>query len=327
MQTKPFFHIKALALAVTASFLLVACGKGEAPDVVLKKFKQQIVEINSGNLTFDANVTGSQDSDSVNFSSKVDVRFNRKDLNLRKSDVSIALNGNLNVGGKALEGDMQFNFRNLAQDYYIQLIKLTSTDPSVVAAKDLIAKYEGQWLHVSKDFIPEDIRKLEEKDEAALAKEEQLKQLFVESDLFTVTQDLGEETINGSKAHHYQIAFTEQGVKDYMTRVAQIDGRELTTAEIDEAAKIVAYFQSTDLWIGSKDYSLYKATTVLNGQAINPDAGDMTISIDFTGADYNEDVEVEVPADSREFNPIEVLMGLSQVAPQDGAMEDEAAAE
>jgi len=320
MKIKSIFRVKTLALTLTASLFLVACGAGEPPDQVIKKFKQQVVDINSGNLSFDANVSGSQDSDSVNFSSTVDLHFDRQDAKLRKSDVSVALKGNLNVGGKALEGDMQFNFRNLAQDYYLQLIKLTSSDPSVVAAKDLIAQYEGQWLHVSKDFIPEDIRKLDEKDDATLAKEEKLKQLFVGSDIITVTQDLGEETINGSKAHHYQIAFSETGVKDYMAKVAQIDGRELTTAEIDEAAKIVAYFQSIDLWIGSKDYYLYKATTVLNGKAINPDASDMTITVDFTGADYNQNIAVDVPADSREFNPIEVLMGLSQVAPAEDAV-------
>ena len=316
---KDVFRLKVLVIGLCATLLLAACGSsGEDPAQVIKKFKQQSTDIHSGTMTFDVDVSGADGEDKVDFSSQMDVRFNRLDENLKKSDVNVALNGNLSVGGQALDGTLDFNFRNLAEDYYLQLNKLESSDPSITSAQPLISQYLGQWLHIAKDFIPADIRKIQEKDEATLAKEEELKKLFVDTDIFVVVDDMGEDSISGKKSHHYRLELSEAGVKDYIAKVAQIDERPLTDAEIDEAARIVSYFESIDFWIGSKDYYLYKASAVLDGKALNPDAGDMTITVDFTGADYNEDISVEVPADSREFNPVEILMGLSQIAPPEG---------
>ena len=115
------------------------------------------------------------------------------------------------------------------------------------------------------------------------------------------------EKVNGYKAYHYGIQLNPEGVRDYVRKVAMVDGRELTDAEVEDSVKISSALTDVQLWIGIDDYYLYKASvSFAGGSASNTD---IKADITMDGNAYNEDVTVQKPEGFEEFNPLELLMG------------------
>ena len=293
-------------------FTLTACDDvSETPEEVLQNFKQEVTEIKSADISGEVSMKGSDGEDMIDFTSDMNLKFDRRDMEDRKTDVMISMSGAMKAAENAFDGDLDLSIRTLNDKYYIRLGKLESTSEGMQAIQPVLEDYIGKWLHISDDFIPENIRQIEQKDEETLAKEKQLKQLFVDTDLFTVSQEYGVESVNGKKAYHYGIQFDENGVKDYVRKAATIDGRELTDEEIEEASKIVSYIDNAELWIGVDDYYLYKAVVNLIGGFSEEDEVDMNVDILFEGSDYNKSIKVSAPGDAEEFNPLELLMAYS----------------
>jgi hypothetical protein len=314
MKIKKFFFIKTFVLFGLSLLLLASCGKPtESPEDVIQKFKEQATEINSGDISADVTMKGTDAEDAIDFTANANFKFDRNDPEDKKADIKFALSGMLKTAQQSLDGEVDFNLRTIASDYYILLDKLDFSSEQMKSLEPILEKYIGNWLHVSDEFIPENVRQMQEKDEATLAKEKQLKQLFVDTDLFTVTKEYGVENVNGQKAYHYGIQFDENGVQDYVRKAAVIDGRELEEDDIKESSKIVSYVESADIWIGASDYYLYKATAHLTGGFTETEA-DMSIDVTVEGSDYNRPVKITAPADSEEFNPLELLMAYSTLS-------------
>ena len=190
----------------------------------------------------------------------------------------------------------------------------------------LIDMYKGKWLRIAEDFIPEDIRNLQDEDEATKLKQEQLKDLFLKTALFDVVKEYGIEKYNGQNVYHYGIRPNIEGFKDYMTKAAIIDGRELTAQEVEEAVKVLDYIKNAELYIDSDDYYVLKSVLTFSGAALseeNPNA-DLGIEIVIEGSDYNKAVSVKAPEGAEDFNPLNLMMGLGALAPapEDDTMAD-----
>ncbi len=311
MNIKKLFKIFA---AVTLSTLfLTSCGGGdESPEEVIEKFKENVTEIESGDVSAELIMKGVDDEDIIDFSSDIFIKFDRHDFEDRKADVNVILGGVMQTEGQTFEGDVDFSIRSLADQYYLRLDELKVTGETLKQFEPMIEKYLDKWLLVDSNFIPEDIRQLQQKDEETLAKEEQLKQLFIKSKLFYVDREYGIETVNGEKVYHYGIKFDSDGVKEYLRKAAVIDGRALTETEVEEAAKIASYITNAELWIGVDDYFLYKGVADLTGGVVEEDV-DMEINISMEGKDYNKDIDIMAPEDAENFNPLELLMAYSTV--------------
>ena len=330
MKTKNF--LKIFAVLGFSILMFTSCGgKGESPEQVIENFKTNLTEIKSGDISTEVVMTGTDAQDAIDFTADMDIKFDRNDLEDRKADVNITLSGFMKAGDKSLEGDVDFTIRTFADNFYIRLDTLDSSDEGIAKFQPYISKYIGKWLHVASDFIPENIRELQQKDEATLEKERQLKELFVTTDLFMVTKEYGFETVNGTKVYHYGVQFSEEGVKDYIRKAAIIDGRELTDAEIEEASKIISYVSNAELWIGARDYYLYKAAIYMTGGVMAESDADMSINVTIEGTDYNKTIKITEPEDTEEFNPLELLMAFSTFSMEmdeadtldDGMMMDE----
>jgi hypothetical protein len=314
MKNKRFFIFKVFALFCLCALVLASCGKAtEAPEDVIQKFKEEATQINSADISTEVVVNGTDNQDTIDATANVGAKFNIKDPENKKADIKIALGGIMKTAEQSLDGNVDINIRTIGGKYYILLSKFESSSESMKAVQTVLGGYIGKWLHVVDEAIPESIRQVQKKDEATLAKEKQLKQLFIDTNLLTVTKEYGVETVNGQKVYHYGVQLNQDGVKEYIRKSAVIDGRELTDTEIEDASKISSYVTSAELWIGVKDYYLYKATANLIGPVTNKEAN-MTVAITAEGSDYNNDINVDVPSDAQEFNPIELLMAYSTAA-------------
>ncbi|MBU0578217.1 hypothetical protein KJ742_05535 [Patescibacteria group bacterium] len=324
MKFKNIISLKVFVLLGISLSLLTSCGVKESPEQVIENFKQQISEVQSAVITSEVVMTGVDDEDSVDFTADIDFQFDRSDETNRKSDINVVMGGMMTAADKVLEGDLDFNIRTLGENYYVQLNELESSDETIQSIQPFLAIYIGKWLHIADDFIPENIRELQQKSEETLTKEAQVKELFITTNLFDVTKDYGVETINGKKVYHFGVQFNEAGIQDYIRKAAVIDGRELTEAEVAEASKIASYITDAQLWIGTKDYYLYKASASMTGGAIQSNV-DMNIDIVIEAANYNKSINIEAPEDAQEFNPLELLMGFSTATMDmnDGLVEDD----
>jgi hypothetical protein len=311
MRTNKSFIFKVFALFCLSAVLLASCGQPkESPDQVIQKFKQQVVDIKSADLSGQIAMNGTNAQDTIDFTADANFKFDRRDEEARKADIKVALSGMMKTADQSLDGDIDVSLKSVDDNYYIKLDKLESTSEAMKQIEPVIKDYIGKWQHVANDFIPENVRKLQQKDEATLLREKQLKELFVSTNLFTVTKEYGIENVVGHKTYHYGIKFNEEGVKEYIRGAAIIDGRELTDAEVQDASKIASYVENAELWIGVKDYYLYKAVASLTSGTAEPDS-DMGLNITMEGADYNKSIEIEAPGDAAEFNPLDLLMAYS----------------
>jgi hypothetical protein len=314
MKTNKSFLFKILPLFFFSLFVLTSCGQpSESPESVIQKFKEQAIKVNSGDISAEMKMKGEDKTDVMDFTATADFKFDRSDQKNSKTDTKVAFNGALKAADQSLDGDVAFNVRTVNNGYYIFLDKLNSTSEQVKQIKTVLDKYMGKWLRISDSFIPENLRQPEEKDEATLAKEEQLKRLFVDTDLFIVAKEYGVESVNGQKTYHYGIQFNENGVQDYLRKIAALDNREVSDDDLKEATKIISYVKSAELWIGVKDYYPYKAVIALTGGLTENDTN-MTVDIAMNGSDYNNSVNITAPENAEEFNPLEVFMAYGAVS-------------
>ena len=190
MNIKKLF--KVFAAVALSSLFLASCGGGnESPEQVIEKFKENVTEIESGDISAEVIIKGVDNEDTIDFSADISVRFDRKVLEERKADINIVLGGIMQTADKMFEGNADFSLRTLADQYYIRLDELKTTDASMQQILQIVENYVGKWLYIDSDFIPENIRQLQQEDEETLKKEEQLKQLFVKSKIFYVDKEYG----------------------------------------------------------------------------------------------------------------------------------------
>ena len=311
MRTNKLFIFKVFALFCLSAVLLASCGQPkESPDQVIQKFKQQVIDIKSGDISAEMAMNGTNAQDAIDFTADMNFKFDRRDTEARKADIKVAVSGMMKTADQSLDGDLDVSLKTVDDNYYIKLDKLESTSEAMKQIEPVLKDYIGKWQHVANDFIPENVRKLQQKDEDTLLREKQLKDLFVNTNLFSVTKEYGIENVAGHKVYHYGVKFNEEGVKEYIRGAAIIDGRELTDAEVQEASKMASYVENAELWIGVKDYYLYKAVVSLSGGLADP-SSDMGVNITVEGADYNKTVDIEAPKDAAEFNPLDLLMAYS----------------
>ena len=315
MKNPFFFVTKCLVLTIVSLFLLNACGdKLESPETVMKKAKEAITDVESGRIQAKADAEGQNGEDDLLFEGEMALAFDAQDEEDKKLDMHVMLSGDMRAAEKALSGEFDLDFVTVAKEYYLKLNKLSSSDESLTSMQPLIDAYQGKWLKIADDFIPEDIRELQQEDEETKLKKEQLEELFRETTLFDVVKEYGLEKYNGEKAYHYGIRPNVEGFKDYMVKAAIIDGRELTTQEVEEAVQVLSYVKNAELYIDADDYYVLKAVLVFAGEALSGETeGSLEVKIVIEGSDYNKAVPVKAPEGAEDFNPLTLMMGFSGV--------------
>ena len=308
--------LKRIAWASVSLLLLTACGgiKAEAPKDVIQKFKEAATKIEAADFAVDATMVTPDGKDSMNVKMGLQAKIDRREGMDRKADLRIKLDGTLVAAGKTLSGALDFGLLTLGENFYFNVMKLDSSDPAMATYKQVIEKYQGKWQHIPSDFIPESMKKFQEKDEKAIERSDKLKALFVSTDLFEVNKEFGVESLDGKKVYHYGVKLSEAGLRDYVRKAAQVDGRELSEAEVEQSAELAKALTNCELWIGMKDYLLYKGSLALSGQ--NPEGGlksDMKMS--FIGNGYNKELGIAAPENPSEFNPISLMMELQLLNP------------
>ena len=303
-------HFKLFLLIPALLVFLTGCGASEEPaENVLQKFKENVVEVKSADMNIQVGVEGQEENEALNLDGTISLQVDRHNEEASKFALNLNLSGGMSAQEGDFSGDLNLDLRTVAKEVYFRLVTLNlENNEEFSQIAPLIQAYTGKWLHVGKDFIPEDLQGLQEKDAETLAKEERLKDLFVETHLLDVTKDYGIETVNGKKVYHYALAFNPEGVREYVTKAALIEGEEMAQEDLSEIGKIADYIDSMEMWIGQEDYNLYKMETRLEGP-VTQAGGQVSIEVTLEGAGYNEDLAISAPEEFDEFDPLQLLMG------------------
>lgn len=301
---------KVLVLFLLSIVTLTACGKSETEpaEQVIQKFKENVKEIEAAEFSASLKLSGQETEDNVDLSIAADVKIDRTDDTELKADLSLEVEGSFAAGDQILNGSAAIKIVTIGKEFYFNLESLDTNDPKFEFIKPMIETYQKKWLQVPSDFLPPEIRQLQEKDEDALAKEEAMKDLFVDTKLFEVSKEFGAETLNGVKVNHYGLKPDKEGFRTYLRKAAVINESEVTDAELEEFTSFVDGIKSIEVWIGAKDYYLYKA--IANILDENTDQGTQAnVSITFAAKSYNQDLKIEAPEGAEEFNPLSLLLG------------------
>ncbi len=293
-------------------FILTACGGGDtskSPEEVIQNWKASIEETHSIDMEIDMNMKGQDSEDNIDFTLNADAKVDRRKDAEPEMDIALKINGSLNASGQVWDGDLKAQLKTLGQNFYFKVDELDSNDPSIEQAKAMIEPYKGKWQHLASDFVPEGLRGLQEKDAETLQLEADLKNLFVNTKIFDVTKEYGVEKLNGNNVYHYGVKINKEGAADYVRKASRLTGEELTDAEVIEAIAFADSVTNMELWIGTKDYYLYKGVLALSGGAVEGGA-ESEISLTYTANSYNQDLGIEAPADFDEFNPLTLFMQM-----------------
>jgi hypothetical protein len=303
-----------LVLAVVSLLTLSACNKDmESPKAVMQKAKEAIVDVRSGQVQFTASMQGNNGEGDLVFSGALDLAFDKSDESDAKADLHVDLSGNIQAAEQNLDGDLDFNFITVGNEYYVRVNEFQTNDQSLQPIVPFINLYADKWLRIDEEIIPQNIRELQGQDQAMELKRQQLEGLFIDTELFTVSKEYGVEKLNGRRVYHYGLQVNMDGFRDYVSRAAVIDGRELTMQEVEEAIQVLSYLRDAELYIDAENYYILKSVFRFSGEALAEESANLDVEIVVEGSDFNKSVRVEAPEDAEDFNPLNLFMGLGGI--------------
>ncbi|HRH23460.1 MAG TPA: hypothetical protein PK295_02425 [Candidatus Magasanikbacteria bacterium] len=134
---------------------------------------------------------------------------------------------------------------------------------------------------------------------------EEVKDIISGGKYFQVSEDLGEESLGGISTHHYKVTLNEAEVMRVARAVStEVNGK---APSINDEKKMNEFFaraemSDAEVWVGTKDYYLYKTkfgVTVAKSDA-EPSSG--TIAVELELRNFNEKVTVEAPTGAKTMN-------------------------
>lgn len=304
---------KIIALFGISLFILTACGgddSSKSPEQVLQSWKATIKDTQSVDMGVDMRMKGKDSGDNIDFNLNAKAKLDRRKDAEAKMDVALNLAGDLNASAQQWSGNLKAQIRTIGENFYFKVDEIDATDPNVEQIKTLLEPYKGKWQHLASDFVPESIRGLQEKDAEALQLESDLKDLFVNTKIFNVTKEYGIEKLNGNNVYHYGVKVSKEGAAEYVRKASSLTGEELTDAEVKDAVTFADSITGMELWIGTKDYYLYKGVLTLSGDSTIEGEADSEIILTYSANSYNQNLNVETPSDFDEFNPLTLFMQM-----------------
>ncbi|MDH5596851.1 MAG: hypothetical protein OEY44_01995, partial [Candidatus Peregrinibacteria bacterium] len=286
---------KITSLSLGAALLMLGCGKSmESPEMVLQKSREALISIESGDVGASIKVQGASVEDQLGFEAALDIAFDKSDISDVAVDLSLDVKGLMKTDEKTLDGALNMDFIKVGNGYFLKLNTVESSDVGFSQIKPFIDLYVGKWLKLDEAIIPPDLAGLAEMDEEMLAKKTQMEELFVETNLFTVTKEYGVEQLAGNDVYHYGVSPDINAFKTYAVGMARIKGDEMTTQEIESSIAVLNYLENAELYIDRDDYYVRKAVFDFKGASVNGEA-DLNVSLIIEGDKYDQDVQLKAP--------------------------------
>lgn len=304
-----------LVLGAVVLFGATGC-LDKSPEKVIEKMMKKMADFDSANVDLRVGLNGQfpqlseLDGTAALESSTVFVNF-KGDIDLESEEnVQYHLIGD--ISNKMNDSEMQVAGELLSKggDLYIKL----SETPSVQMF-DLSA-LKGLWYKFDLNSFKVQTEQTDAEQELSRSQIKKMQKLLANTEFFRVVKDNGEEALDGIATYHYEVKVNQSELEKFFREANKIvEGRELTQIEEQEMNDNLQKLSEIDgdLWIGKKDYMLYRVE--LSGQSETEENGVTRYDIAINLRNFGKKVEINKPSDVREFDM------MSLFAPQFGDME------
>ena len=189
-------------------------------------------------------------------------------------------------------------------------------------------KFIGQWLKIDKKTA-ESLGSGTATNQPELPKEKQekikkeLESLFKKKKIYNA-KEMPDEKVNGKKAYHYILSLDREKIKEIIPELFGImkessegsskDALEkLGTADMEKLTQSIDQFLDkingldVDVWIGKKDYLLYrvKADKEIDASVLKEGAnGKLAINFDLKLSKFSQPIKIEAPKKFLDLNDI-----------------------
>ncbi|KKQ76313.1 MAG: hypothetical protein US98_C0041G0002 [Parcubacteria group bacterium GW2011_GWC1_38_6] len=240
-------------------------------------------------------------------SSNINIFIENQEKNSLSADIKVDSDGREGTNKQSLTFTVSIEQKNnsvsisgesliIGEDGYIRINDI----PLMLSS--FLGPIQGQWFKYSQDADVNDSNK---------KSFEQLQKIFGDSQWYIVEKALSDEAVNGVKTYHYLTSLNQQAIensfadflKEYQGEISnnspleQVDFQEISSSIMDDILKQAGDIKA-EVWIGKKDFYLYKIRTekVLNLGSLNfpgRNIADLDIEINFSR--FNEEFTIESP--------------------------------
>ncbi len=199
-----------------------------------------------------------------------------------------------------------------------------------------LSQIKNQWIKIDQDSmmkmtkeiagkkwtpeIEKDYEKQSEKQKA-LQKElqEKIKKMLKGKELFVIKKEFPDEKIGNVMAYHYLVALNKEGILKVVSEMAKILEetmiKEYGTAPIfreeEFKEKLNEFLEKVgeirgEVWIGKKDYLLYrvKGKKDIDLSKLSEEGGSISIGLNLEYSEFNKPVKIEPPSEYKGINEV-----------------------
>jgi hypothetical protein len=305
--------LKKSGVLVLSAVLLSSCslfGGGVAPEQNVRSMQSKLWgrEIKSGNTTgtiavdmTSPNATTGK-AEEVKFSVAANGDFDIATKGDEKLQANLKFDMNTTApDGTAVSGNVETDLAYLTKRLYINLKTLNLNLPEFEQYKSFIEPFKNNWYFIDTSKANNPVTaEVSVENKLTPEQEAKIKEILSKTDLFNVTKDLGNTTLNGIEMYHYAVALNKNSIVPFIKEVSTIIDQPFTTTNEKDVTDGLDKINVTgEIWIGVKDNDLYR----MNGTiAINDPTAKSTgtIAVDLT-LDPNKTVSITAPAGAKDL--------------------------
>lgn len=272
-----------------------------SPENVINKMTSKIGQLKNvhSEVKLDVEI---KEEDSTAEGIKIFMGFNSDLDNIEPENIKSAGNFDIVLSLDGMQISLAGENRIIGQDFYFKLTTVPSIPIFQMMGIDF-SKLKNQWIK-SGEEINQD-KEITGRFEA----------LFKDKNFYIVKEELPDEEINKVKTHHYLISLNEEEIKKTLPELLDILLPAGQLTEINRENLVSGFSEflekigeiSAEIWIGKKDFYLYKIKAekeidLSDFDAANKNKVDLKVEINFSK--FNQPVKIEAPENFKKLEEI-----------------------
>jgi len=291
-----------LVWGMLALFLgLTGCGvKTEEPPVVLEKMTKAMSQVEQMDFAGDFKLAGKSNLSLLQGLNDLLVSGSGK-INL--SDIkNLRYLLNVTISGMSSEGKTEIGaeLRSFPDLNYFRL-----TNIAVPLGLPFSLSADNKWYKIKSNNSDQNnilgATPLLSNEQVA-----QIRQLIARSKLFDVVQKFPDDTVEGVRAYHWQIAFDETALSGLIDNWVGITGEQDQINAKKTSNMLSSY--NYEVWISKRDYRIVKS--IIKGWYDNEDNQRVDFLVNFNLGGFNTRQDISRPTNNAEEFNLRQLLGL-----------------
>jgi len=292
-----------------------------SPEKVLERMEEEMEKVKSALSKTEISLTGKNEEE-ISVELKVKSKWEKIDSGKTKSEGDFSLT--FSSQGKFIGGKVLLAGKTIGEDKTV-FLKMT-TVPELPFLKMMgidLSQLKDEWIKIDSQFLKdfmggEDKKSTEEEQKVEKELQEKIKKVFREKRILLVEKELEDEEIGGKKVYHYLVRVnksefsnaiveilknTEKSMLEESGATLTLDPEKFKKEILDKLGEIKG-----QLWIGKKDYLLYKSTFETEVE-LETKKGKVNFSFKFNNENskFNQPVKITLPSEYKNFSEILAL--------------------